>query len=490
MAAPTHSIRAASSGVWSISGTTNSATLVMRTTWLQSLVTPYDDMCPREVRNLIRFPPVCVVELDVASKDGMFGDLDRYSLAYRREKMADKDDVNEATIAEDIVVTKYKMAGDIVNRVLKDICSKCVAEASVRQICDEADKMLLEETSKIFKKEKEMKKGIAFPTCLSVNHCICNFSPLVSEPDYILVDGDLVKIDLGAHIDGFIAVVAHTLVVGASKEKKVTGRKADVVWAAHFASEAALRLMKSGTENYAVTDTIQKVAESFDCKPVEGMLSHQLQQNRIDGEKSIIQNPSEAQRKDHDKCTFDVHEVYAMDVVISTGEGLGRELESRVTVYKKTEELYMLKLKASRAFFSEVDKRFQTMPFNLRMFEDEKKAKMGVVECLKHKILEPFHVLYDKQGEFVAQFKYTVLLMPSGPHRITGLPFEAELYETEKKIEDEEINKLLQRSGKPKTNKKKKKPAEKKGEGDQPPTEAAAPVAAATVAANNDSRES
>lgn len=52
------------------------------------------------------------------------------------------------------------------------------------------------------------------------------------------------------------------------------------------------------------------------------MLSHQLKQFRIDGEKSIIQNPSEAQRKEHEKASFETYEVYAMDVLISTGEGV------------------------------------------------------------------------------------------------------------------------------------------------------------------------
>ena len=42
---------------------------------------------------------------------------------------------------------------------------------------------------------------------------------------------------------------------------------------------------------------------------MEGMLSHQLEQNRIDGEKTIIQAPSEAQRKEHEKFDFSVHEV-------------------------------------------------------------------------------------------------------------------------------------------------------------------------------------
>jgi hypothetical protein len=42
-------------------------------------------------------------------------------------------------------------------------------------------------------------------------------------------------------------------------------------------------------------------------------------------------------------------------------------------------------------------------------------------------------------GEFVAHFKFTVLLMPNGPHKITGLPFEPELYQSEHSINDPEL---------------------------------------------------
>ncbi|VVC97705.1 unnamed protein product [Leptidea sinapis] len=137
--------------------------------------------------------------------------------------MADDKEV-EKTIAEDLVVTKYKLAGQIVNRVLEQVITKCIPDASVREICEFGDKLLLEETSKVFKKDKDAKKGIAFSTCVSVNNCICHYSPIPSETDYILKQGDLAKIDLGAHIDGFIAVVAHTVVVGGGE---VTGKAAD-----------------------------------------------------------------------------------------------------------------------------------------------------------------------------------------------------------------------------------------------------------------------
>jgi curved DNA binding protein len=199
-----------------------------------------------------------------------------------------------------------------------------------------------------------MKKGIAFPTCLSVNNCICHFSPSKNDPDQLLKEGDVVKIDLGAHIDGFIAVVAYTLVVGASKDNKVKGRKADVILAAYNAAQATLRLVKDGKGNYGVTEAVQKVVDSFKCKPIEGMLSHQLKQFKIDGEKTIIQNPTAAQKKEHEKVDFENYEVYAMDVLVSSGEGTGKELDTKVSIYKKTDVNYLLKLKASKAFYGEV----------------------------------------------------------------------------------------------------------------------------------------
>jgi len=76
------------------------------------------------------------------------------------------------------------------------------------------------------------------------------------------------------------------------------------------------------SQTYGITEAVQKVSEAYKCKPIEGMLSHQLKQFKIDGEKTIIQNPNDAQKKEHEKFEIGPHEVYAMDVLISTGEGV------------------------------------------------------------------------------------------------------------------------------------------------------------------------
>ena len=153
-----------------------------------------------------------------------------------------------------------------------------------------------------------------------------------------------------------------------------------------------------------------------------------------------ISSTSDPNRKDGcEKCEFLVHEVYALDILVSSGDGKPKESETRTTVYKKKDIIYQLKMKTSRAFLSEAEKRFGLMPFTLRDFEDEKKARLGVIECAKHDLMEPYPVYYEKEGEFVAEFKFTVLIMPNNTMKITGIPLDTDSYQTENSITDEAI---------------------------------------------------
>merc|ERR1711972_348124 len=161
----------------------------------------------------------------------------------------------------------------------------------------------------------------------------------------------------------------------------------------------------------------------------------------------------------------EMNEVYCIDIVMSTGEGKGKETETRSTVFKRAvENNYMLKTQKARQFISEVNRRFPALPFSLRSIEDEQVARVGVSEAKRHELLEEYPVLKEREREFVAQFKFTVLLLPGGTKKITGLP----LGDLEKQltpscsVKDEEIKKLLAKSANP----KKKKKNEKKGEAD------------------------
>jgi len=141
----------------------------------------------------------------------------------------------------------------------------CVEGADISTICGTIDAFIEEELTKVFsnKKSKKLERGIAFPTCLSVNEVMGHHSPCPDDSFPLKLE-DIVKIELGSHIDGYQANIAHTIVIGG----KVKGKAADVLLAAYNAYKAATRTIKVGTTNQDVTAAIQKVCDEYEVEPV------------------------------------------------------------------------------------------------------------------------------------------------------------------------------------------------------------------------------
>merc|ERR1711972_701894 len=164
-----------------------------------------------------------------------------------------------------------------------------------------------------------------------------------------------------------------------------------------------------------------------------------------------------------DEFEFGMNEVYCIDVVMSTGEGKGKETELRNTVYKRAVETsYSLKTQKARQFITEVNRRFPALPFTLRAIEDEQVARVGVSEARRHELLDEYPVLKEKPEEFTAQFKFTVLLLPGGTKKITGLALNEAQVGSSLSVQNEELKKLLAASANPKKQKKKKQSKEVK----------------------------
>jgi len=376
------------------------------------------------------------------------------------EEFDEEEEFEEQDLSDSDVVTKYRMAADIVEVALQGVITQLKADASVVEVCSFGDKVIEGQCAKLFK-NKNVDKGVAFPTCISVNECVCHFSPLTTE-SRTLKNGDVVKIDMGCHIDGFIAVGAHTYVIQEDENAPITGQIADLLMGTWNASQAAFALMKPGTTNNDITEAISKVAEQYGLNCIQGTLMHQMKRYIIDGNKVILLRKDPEQKVE--ECEIEVNEVYAVDIAMSTGEGKPREMESRTTVFKRAvDKNYRLKMKASRSVLTEVNKRFPTLPFTIRALTDETQGRMGVVECMKHDMLHAYPPIYEKEGDFVAHIKFTVLVMQSGQVKVTlnkvGLPLDR--IQSEKTL-DEEMTALLETVPKPKEKKKGKKKKKKK----------------------------
>jgi len=188
---------------------------------------------------------------------------------------------------------------------------------------------------------------------------------------------------------------------------------------------------------------------------VEGVLTHSMKRFVIDGNKVVLNKPTPELKAD--ETTIELNEVYALDIVLSTGEGKPKMQDEKETnVYKRAiEKNYKLKMQASRAVFSEISKKFPTMPFTMRAMGDVRGAKLGLSECMKHELLHEYPVLYEKPGDAVAHVKCTVLVMQNGNDRVTT--FAPQVTKSEKELMDEDLKALIAEPLKKKKKKKAKK---------------------------------
>lgn len=336
-------------------------------------------------------------------------------------------------------VTKYKMAAGIVNSVIAQIVGMLLHGTDVGMLCSFGDQLLHEKLSSVFA-HGQVEKGPAFPACISVNNCASNFAPL-EEGAFFIQNGDVVKVCLGAQIDGYIAVSAHTHVVVApeASQSPTEGRIADVIAATHMACEVVQRMLRPGVEAAQISAAIARVAALFKCTPVHGNFICDQKRFMLEGTRVVWNVVAE----DHEQSDFVIedNDVYNVDIMMSTGPGKLRAGDAKPTIYARDlTKSYQMRMKASRALYAEVSERFPTMPFSIRTL-DQRNTKLGMQENLTHGLLSPFPVMYEREEHIVAQFKFTAVVQERQTTRLVShpLPYVHSTYE----VIDPELLELL-----------------------------------------------
>jgi len=144
-------------------------------------------------------------------------------MSKKKEKMEVEEEEEEEEESGEIdnakVLEKYKYAATATNTALTTVLKEIVPGKKVFDICLVGDKALKEAATAIPIKTKD--KGLAFPCSISVNNTACHYSPLKDEEKpVVLKEGDLVKVDLGVQVDGYISVTAHTTIATSSLNKQ------------------------------------------------------------------------------------------------------------------------------------------------------------------------------------------------------------------------------------------------------------------------------
>lgn len=216
--------------------------------------------------------------------------------------------LSERNTLTDSVLDKYRTAGHITQTTLKYISllindsyhlNKTSRPYSIQELCVLGDSMLVKLLSTVYNNtEKVREKGIAHPTSIDVNEYVNNMSPELdpNTPEYTFQQGDVVTITVGTQIDGYTALLSHTVVIyppGVLVDNELKpagpllGAKADAMAASYIATEAAVALLGlaltpekiasvPGLENSSVItgsiirSIVDSIAESFGCVVIPG----------------------------------------------------------------------------------------------------------------------------------------------------------------------------------------------------------------------------
>jgi methionyl aminopeptidase len=288
-----------------------------------------------------------------------------------------------------MIPEQYIKAGKIAAKVRDSFAKKRLIGMRLFDICESVEKMIISLGAKP-----------AFPCNICLNDIAAHYTPLPSDERKV-EDGDIVKLDIGAHVDGYIADTAITFCYNP--------KYYDMVNATKLALKEALKAVKIGVSVSSIGKIIQSVAEIRGYKPIANLSGHSLEQYIIHSGKSIPNVWVLTTQK------IKQDEVYAIEPFLTTKDGAGQVVEgkksniyalvTRKKVSKKLDELVNI-----------IWQRYKTLPFTTRwLIKDFGEEVIELVdELVKKKVLRSYPILREVKGRVVTQAEHTIAVTNSG----------------------------------------------------------------------------
>jgi methionyl aminopeptidase len=239
----------------------------------------------------------------------------------------------------------------------------------------------------------------AFPVNISLNNIAAHYTPRC-EDTKMFQSGDLVKIDVGAHIDGYIADTAITIEVK-------TDNYCPLCEASDNALNQVLRKIKPGISLSTIGQIVKKTITSYGFKPIENLTGHSMNRFHLHSGLSIPNVPSTNILKKPR-----VNDVIAIEPFAT--DGYGRVVSgkgSNIYQIKKSPHLRTLRDKRSKAQIKKIKNEFHTLPFAYRWCEKFISNTEITLKRLIHQgLLHHFPQLIEQNNGIVSQKEHTVII--------------------------------------------------------------------------------
>ncbi len=284
---------------------------------------------------------------------------------------------------DDAVYDAYREAGALARKVLRRGAGLVKEEASLLEMVEATEAMVIDEGAEL-----------AFPLNVSFNETAAHDTAMPGD-ERTFSRGDLIKVDLGVQVDGYIADTAMTVDLG---------DHGMLVEASRAALEAAIVAVRPGITTGELGTIIQAKIEEHGYRPVANLTGHGLDRYDLHAKPSI---PNIAMTGG---AVIEEGMVFAIEPFTTTGSGKVTE-GARVEIYRQI-AARPARLRPARRILEEIRER-RGLPFSRRWIPDDK-VDIGLMNLVQSGILHPFPVLHDVPGSFVAQTEHTMIVTADG----------------------------------------------------------------------------
>lgn len=295
------------------------------------------------------------------------------------------------------IFENYVKAGRIASEVREYARMQDHTGKTLSDICNDVEQ-------EIFKKGGEP----AFPVNVSLNDIAAHYTAVPNDP-ITVKNSDVLKIDVGVHIDGYIADTAVTVSYDA--------RYQNLIEIAQKALDEAISIARSNTRVSDIGRIIEKTITKYGCKPIQNLSGHSLERYTIHAGKSIPNIWTIGH-----SFNLSIDNVYAIEPFVTTKDGQGIVYEGRVRNIYGLASRKRTKDQKLDEFLEYLWNKFKTLPFALRWIvnEYEEKEALSYIETLiKKKNVHAYPILVEGANRIVVQAEHTIIPQESNTITIT-----------------------------------------------------------------------
>jgi len=288
-------------------------------------------------------------------------------------------------------IDDYIKAGKIASEVREMVRVKDWIGKSVFDVCEEVENEILKRGAKC-----------AFPVNASINEIAAHYTAEPNDP-ITIKDTDLVKIDLGAQINGFIADTAVTVCYDPQYD--------GLVQAAEEALSKAMSMVKIGVKASDVGRIIETTIKQMGFKPIANLSGHSLEQYTIHAGKTIPNIWSIG------GFTLSGESAYACEPFVTTAEGGGFVRNGKIKNIFALNSRKKTKNEEADKLLDYIWENFNMLPFALRWITkkwDEKEARNLLDYLINKKAIQAYPVLIEIHEQRVAQAEHTFIPNENG----------------------------------------------------------------------------